>query len=225
MRVYELFWQKALGVKVDSLNSGFTRSSTGKYLERHQRKYVFFYTDLKSYARVLAGHPARLERLGNQSPERSLKLTFNDLDYGLLNSSSFKPSAPPTGEVKIQRLTKKHKKEIAGFRKKCSRKDWDTLDLALADDYALGLFKQRELLGIARFAKMPSVPKLVDITVVLARKARGRGYSTVLVSNLLETVLRKKLVPKYRVAEKNAASRAIAERLGLVPLFSLKTFR
>lgn len=225
MQVYREFWQKALGVNGESLRSGFTRSSRGKYVDRHQRKYVFLFTDLRNYARVLAGHSDRLTKLGDQSPERGLQLKYDDLDYGIEKETSFQPFASSIGALKIKRLTPKHKRKIAVFRKKCSRKDWETLDLAFEKDFALGLFEGEVLLGISRFAKMPSVPKLVDITVVVARKARGRGCSTVLVSNLLETVLRKKLVPKYRVAEKNAASRAIAERLGLVPLFSLKTFR
>ncbi len=225
MLEYGIFWQKALGVKGESLLSGFTRSSSGLYVERHQKKYVFLFTDLTTYARVLAGHPHRLEKLGDQSPEQGLRIKFDDLDYGFEKEVSFRPGTTPPVGVTVQKLTIKDKRTLSGFRKKCSSKDWDTLDLNLGKDYALGLFLDHDLLGVARFAKMKAAPRLVDITVIVLRKARGKGYSTVLVSKLIEAILSKRLIPKYRVAEKNVQSRAVAKRLGLVPLFSLKTFR
>jgi predicted GNAT family acetyltransferase len=45
------------------------------------------------------------------------------------------------------------------------------------------------------------------------------------VSELVGKILKRGLTPKYRVAVSNVASRAIAEKLGFVPLYSLKTYQ
>jgi GNAT superfamily N-acetyltransferase len=225
MREYRKFWKIALGVNARALRGGFSRSTAGKYVEKHQRKYIFLFTDLNSYARILAGHTSRLEKLEGKNPEQSLKIKYDDLDYGLIRKSSFHPVATAISNVRIRRLTRKDRALTLAFQKKCSSKDWQTLDLALTEDFALGLFFKSNLVGIARYAKMRSVPRLVDITVVVTRKARGQGYSTPLVSELVGKILKRGLTPKYRVAVSNVASRAIAEKLGFVPLYSLKTYQ
>lgn len=218
---YVKFFQVALGVEPKALQEGFTRSTRGKYVERHGKKFVFLFTDIVNYGRVLAGHSQRLEKLGVANPEKVLKLKFDDLDYGFKSLKDFKPVAT---SLKIRRLTQKDARLLRVLRKSCSVKDWQTLDLSLPGDYALGVFVEDRLVGAARFARIKSVPKLVDITIVMAKRARGKGYSTPLVSELISKVIKKGFTIKYRVATSNVASRAIAKRLGLTPLFSLKTF-
>lgn len=222
MRNYRSFWAKSFGLGLRELNSREFRTVTScPYLQKFKGKYIFLFTDLTRKNRILAAPESRLEDFWSQTA----RLQFNDIDYGLPSKSSFRPVELKDNGLSIVRLTAKNKKAIRIFYRGCSKKDRDTLDLTFKNEFALGLMRGQKILGIARYARLRDSRELVDITVVLLRSVRGKGYSTPLVSKLIEKLLDRGFIPRYRVAEENTASRSIAARLGLRPMFSLKTYR
>jgi GNAT superfamily N-acetyltransferase len=233
MRDYWIFWARAFGLRARDLAvDDFMLTTTGNYVEKHQSKYVFYFQDLATKKRILAGQQeafaglskAKLKRLGPKAV-RGLKLEFHDLDYGLRNKRKFCSVELISDGLCIRTLSVGQRGAIRKFSKGCSVDDLDTLDLTFKDEYAVGLFDGQKILGIARYAKIRSLPKLVDVTVLLLPAVRGQGYSTPLVSKLIEKALARGLRPKYRVAKSNLASRAVAERLGFVAMFSLVSYR
>lgn len=225
MREFRVFWTRALGLSARELATrGFVATTSGAYVDRHQDKYIFLFQDLVTKKRVIAGSAARLARVRMKTLPLK-RLAFDDIDYGFKRKSQFRSVELRSETLRILPLTGRHKKAIKEFSKRCSAEDRDTLDLAFENEYAVALFDGQRILGIARYAKIRKLSKLVDITVMVEPRARGRGYSTPLVSKLIKKIFARGLVPKYRVGRSNFPSRAIAENLGLVPLFSLKTYR
>jgi RimJ/RimL family protein N-acetyltransferase len=58
--------------------------------------------------------------------------------------------------------------------------------------------------------------QIAHIFIVTHPAFRGQGYATAGVSSLTQTILERTLVPQYRTLEGNAASMAIAKRLGFL---------
>jgi RimJ/RimL family protein N-acetyltransferase len=224
MQAYRKFWAKVFALSQAELGlRKLSTTVTGPYVEKYGKRFIFLFEDLATKKRVIAGSPQREGSL-RWSLVCRMKLNFDDLDYGLPRRSAFRSALLPDKNVRIARLTRRQIRAVHSFRRQCSARDWDTLDLTFKNEYVLGLFEGKKILGIARYAGIRNQPQLADITVVLLRRARGHGYSTPLVSALMEKILARGLLPKYRVGRNNHQSRAIAEKLGLRPLFSLRTF-
>jgi RimJ/RimL family protein N-acetyltransferase len=230
---YKKFWATMFGYSLEEMaRPGFSAATSGYYIERHEETYVFFWTDLVSKKHVLAASEMNLTELQYEllSSEmqtldlqtirsaayfRDLKLTYKDIDFGLLNKTDFKPVAVEGLTIKF--LTGSEKSDLEQFYADCSEKDQDTLDLTFDEEVALGLYSQGRLTAISRYAPIRD-SGIADITVVVRKGARGLGYSTPLVSEIIRLALEQGYEPKYRVDESNGASIAIANRLGFKPL-------
>lgn len=219
-----------LALSADDLAQGdFQTTSAGYYLERHQGKYIFLYQNLTSGKAVLAATPIVLEnlpfdtiRFSNSSKDSLQEFfgdknpVFKDIDYGISGPMDFRPCKI---DEKL-RVKTPAPEEIEFFLKLCSEDDVDTLDLTFENEVVLGIYFAESLLGIARYALVRDTG-LADITVLVGAEYRGNGYSTPLVSKILELSLAAGLVPKYRVDRDNLSSQAIAERLGFKKMSTL----
>lgn len=212
---------------------GFSVTTAGYYIERHEESYVFFWTDLIAKKHILAASEmnlgelqfelsaSELQKLDSQTIRsapyfKDLKVTYKDIDFGLTEKTDFKPVS--VDGLLIQLLDGGEKSELEQFFADCSENDSDTLDVTFDDgEVVLGLFNQGRLAAISRFAPIRDTG-IADITVVVRSGERGLGFSTPLVSEIIKLALKDGFEPKYRVDESNGASIAIANRLGFKPL-------
>ncbi len=230
MNFYYEFWSKAFALSLAELRTPhFALSTAGTYVEKHHNKYLFLYTDLASGKKILAGTSAVIATLGQvdraNPPEElpGLTASFRDIDYGFPAASDFYPM-PANSKVHIKPVTGRDRSAIEEFLKGCSEDDQDTLDLTFENEFALGLFDGGKILGVSRYAAIKDNSKLVDITVMMTPTARGLGLAAPLVSQLIEEIFKCGLYPKYRVSVDNAASLAVARKLGLRPMYKLITY-
>jgi RimJ/RimL family protein N-acetyltransferase len=235
-QAYYSFWAQAFGLSEAQIRSPNSQLvTTGKYLERHGDRFIYFYLDLINHKKILACTPVQQKRFGfsledltqmdmdsvrNFKGLRDLHLAFRDIDYFL----PAKVSLARQTEKTIQPLSAESTSSVTRFYAHCSEDEIDTLDLRLGEDWALGLFATGEIAGVARYTRIPNSPDLADITVVVQQQWRGRGFASALTAELLLDLAAQGLLPKYRGAEDNLPSRAIAEKLGLVPGFRLLAF-
>jgi hypothetical protein len=238
---YFQFWSHALGLEVEQLLSLTpVFSSSGSYVERHGNKYIYLYTDLLSGKNIFAASPINMRRiiehvsLGqlsglNEDNVRRLsflgdyKLEFEDIDYCLPKQGSLNFKARKS--VNIRTLDGGDAGLLEDFYAQCSEDDKDTLDLRLEEDFALGHFHASgRLASVARFSPIPESHSLADLTVVTADSARGHGYASLLISELVREIQARGLIPKYRVGAENLASVSIARRLGLVAGFRIMSW-
>lgn len=240
---YYEFWANAFALEDREIRSTDPAFVTkGSYLERQGEQYVFYYSNLITGKNILAAHEQtmrslkaqitieELRRFSSQTirqciPLRELNLEFRDVDYSLPIGQKLKTPALRS-DCKIVALNESCRDHLEEFLRACSEDEKDTLDLRLGEDPSCGLYDlDGSLQGVCRFSQMPAVPSLVDITVLVRPVARGRGFAKLLVAELLSQALRQSLTPKYRVKEDNFASRAIAQRLGLVQANFLLAWR
>lgn len=216
MNIYYEFWSKSFALDpVDFENRETRVIHSGRYLEQHGDKYVFHFFDLTTGKEVIS---APLSRASD--PFAGLTRQFDDLDFGFRTPLTFKPAQNLDSIRQLQPIDT----ALSEFLDACSEDDRETLDLTFENEFAFGFFEGEILQGVARAALTRAVPQLADITILVRPEARGRRLSTPLVSALIADLLRRNLVPKYRVAADNFASQAIAKRLGLTPLFRVQTW-
>ena len=216
MRIYYEFWSKSFALDPLDFENRETRViHAGRYIEQHGDKYVFRFFDLTTRKEVLSVPLSRAS-----DPFAGLTQQFDDLDYGFRAPTEFKHAQSSGSIRRLQPMDT----ALSEFLGACSEDDRDTLDLTFENEFAFGAFEGEVLQGVARAALTRTVPQLADITVLVRPEARGRRLSTPLVSTLIADLLRRNLVPKYRVAADNFASQAIAQRLGLTPLFRVQTW-
>jgi RimJ/RimL family protein N-acetyltransferase len=221
-KLYSTFYAQAFGKGTRTPHNEKTVfTSHGTYLRRHKNKYIFLFCDFVTGQFTVAASAKNQKDIAKQK----VKLIYDDFDLVLSSRNAFRPNALKSRDLRIGPLSKSDSKQIKSFYKKCGQADIDTLDLTFKRKFALGLYRNEEILGIARAAHIKRIPRMVDITVLLARSARGRGLSTPLVSALVKEILARRLVPKYRVASNNMASLAVADRLGFTVLGRLLTLR
>jgi RimJ/RimL family protein N-acetyltransferase len=233
LEAYFGLWTKAFGLPVGDLTvSGISVVSSGYYVQRHQDNYVFLYFDEQTGKLILAGSEKSLAvlkgELGDQLSKlnyqnvrglswfKDRELVFKNIDFCFSDSSEFIPFNNTS--LDIRELSPANQSEIDELYLDCSEDDKDTLDLTFEDEVAFGVYDGSKLIGISRYAVVRDT-KVADITIVIRQSYRGKGYSSGLVSRVVETALRNGLVPKYRVDESNHASIAIAKKLGFSPRF------
>jgi RimJ/RimL family protein N-acetyltransferase len=230
---YKKFWATMFGYSIEEMaRPGFSVTASGHYIERHEDSYVFFWTDLISKKHILAISEINLSELQYELSSsdvqmldsqtirtapyfKDLTLTYKDIDFGLADRADFRAVA--TDGLTIKFLSGTEKSDLEQFYADCSEKDQETLDLTFDEEVALGLYNQGRLAAISRYAPIRD-SGIADITVVVRAGERGLGYSTPLVSEIIKLALEQGYEPKYRVDESNAASIAIANRLGFKPL-------
>lgn len=208
-------------------------TTRGRYVKSHGDKYIFYFHDPRSKKNIISGSEKKLVRLQREITDldrlrphklppalNNRKLAFADIDFVLQ-----KRLKKIRHNKEVRALTHFDHATVRKFLRSCSAEDRDTLDLRLKEDKAFGVFLNGKLAGIARYAKIPRAPKIADITVLVHRRHRGKGLSTPLVYELCKDILRRKLIPKYRVGENNLASIAIARRLGFKVSFYIYSFR
>jgi len=149
------------------------------------------------------------------------KLAFKDIDFCLSDEKAFKPLTGASFDIRP--LTNPQDPAIVEFYSDCSEDDKDTLDLTFENEVAFGIYQQKSIAGIARYASIRDT-QIADITVLVRNSARGQGLSVPLVSCLIEKILPEGLVPKYRVEENNLPSIVIAKKLGFTPRFRVLTW-
>ena len=223
-----------LGVPCSQFRSGHAQwSSRGRYVKKHEEKYIFYFHDLRTKKNIIVAQKNMLVKLQSQIPNlknvrpdrlpkslQKLRRAYADLDLGLPHGiKRLKHRAD------VRRLGPTDRKRVKAFLKSCSAADRDTLDLQIKSDSSFGVFYEGNLAGLARYAKIPGSPKLADVTVLVHKSYRGMGLGTPLVYQLVKDVLTSGLIPKYRVGTKNAASQAIARRLGFKAQFLILTFK
>lgn len=231
---YKKFWATMFGFSIEEMaRPGYSVTTAGYYIERHEDSYVFFWTDLISKKYILAASamniaelqfevsPMELQKLDSQSIRtapyfKDLTVTYKDIDFGLIDTSDFKPIV--TDALPIKNLDGSEKSDLEMFFTDCSENDRDTLDVTFDDgEVVLGFYNQGRLAAISRFAPIRDTG-IADITVVVRNGERGLGFSTPLVSEVIKLALQEGFEPKYRVDESNGASIAVANRLGFKPL-------
>lgn len=230
---YKKFWATMFGYSLEEMERpGFSATTAGFYIERHEDGYVFFWTDLVRKKQILAASDTNFaelqyelssddfQKLDFQSIRtapyfKDLILTYKDLDFGLVHTNDFKPANSDGLTIKL--MSGSEKSDLELFYSDCSEKDQETLDLTFDEEVALGLYSNGRIAAISRYAPIRETG-IADITVVVRNGERGLGYSTPLVSEILKLALAQGFEPKYRVDESNHASIAIANRLGFTPL-------
>lgn len=230
------FWSEFLGLSTTELLSpNYVINSSGRYIEKHQDKFVFLYQDLKSLKKVLIASAKNIENyqiktadldklpLDTAKDFKKMTLAFHDIDYGLTSAEHFTPFDISTSSIEIQRLSLADQAATEHFSNRCSEDDIDTLDFDLETDIAYGAFLQNKLIGVSRYLVIRET-NVADITVVVSSEYRNQKISTPLVSKIVERILADGYIPKYRVQTENIASIKIAERLGFKPLFQILTW-
>ncbi len=238
---YYHLWSSIFGLnEIDFENATPRIVSTGRYIEKHQDKYAFFFTDLTSGKKIFAASRKNLARLGGAVNEsdlqnfewesvknlpwsKDLPVAFADLDYGFVDAKNFRTVAADNLKnrgCKLSNLTPSETSRIEEFYRDCSEDDRDTLDLTFENEFALAVMKDDVPQAIARSLDVRD-SNICDITVVVRNSARGNSLSAPLVSKLVERILGSGRLPKYRVAETNSPSIKVAERLGFNLMFSL----
>ena len=221
------------GYSIEELDRpAFAVTVSGFYIERHEDNYVFFWTNLISKKTILAISEMNLSELQYELSSgdlqkldlqtvrkapyfKDLELVYKDIDFGFLDKADFKPAL--SKGLTIKPLSGDEKSDLEFFYSDCSGKDIETLDLSFDEEVALGLYHQGRLAAISRYAPIRD-SGIADITVVVRNGERGFGHSTPLVSEIITLALAQGYEPKYRVDETNAASIAVALRLGFKPL-------
>lgn len=230
------FWGHFLGLSTTELLSpDYVINSSGRYIEKHQDKFVFLYQDLKSLKKVLVASSKNVEKfkfklddlkclnLDTAKDFKKMTLEFHDIDYGLTSAALFIPSNSFSKSIEIRKLSPNDLEASENFKNSCSEDDVDTLDFNLETDIAYGAFLQNKLIGVSRYLVLRDT-KIADITVVISSEYRNQKISTPLVSKIVESILADSLTPKYRVQTENIASIKIAQRLGFKPLFQILTW-
>jgi len=232
--IFLRYWGAMLGLSATAMRSRTcTWSHRGRYVEKLGDKYIYYFHDPRSKKNILAASEKNLLRLQQEianlealRPHRlplalkRRKLIFADVDLVLAKSLK-----KLRHDKEVRALTRADSAAIKKFLRSCSADDRDTLDFRPKNDKGFGLFHNGNLVGIARYIKIPSAPRIADITVLVHRRHRGKGLSSPLVYELCHALLKNKLIPKYRVGENNHASMAIAQRLGFKTAFYLYSFR
>lgn len=233
---YYEFWTKFLGLSQSELNSSESViNSNGRYIEKHEDKFIFFYQDIQNLKKVLIASSKNLDiyqisesdldQLSAHSVKdfKKLNLVFHDIDYGLTSVEQFTPNILLTELVEFKKISIKDQSEVENFKSECSEDDIDTLDFNLENDVAYGAFLNNKLIGISRYLIIRET-QIADITVVVSPNYRNQKISAPLVSKVVESILSYGYVPKYRVQTENFASIKIAERLGFKPMFQIFTW-
>jgi RimJ/RimL family protein N-acetyltransferase len=207
---YYEFWAKAFGVSLEEIKSKVPLTvSSGHYVKKHGDQFVFSYEDLLNGKKILAGVADRINSL---HPIENLEIAFDDIDYVLIETKDFKPHASLTGEIRSI-ITES---QMTEFYADCSEDDKDTLDLNFDSgaDFGFGLYNNNQLDAVARYVPTKTVKQVADLTMLVRNGARGHGFSSAVMSALIQNVLEKNLCPKYRVRSDNVASIAVAKKLG-----------
>lgn len=240
---YYKFWATAFGLSDHEIRSTDPAFVTqGSYVRRHGEQYVFYYRDLITGKNILAAHEQTMRKLKTQItwdqlkgftsqtirqclPLRKLDLEFRDFDYTLPIGQVLRMPEPIT-DSKIVNLNETSRDDLEEFLKACSEDEKETLDLRLGEDLSCGLYTNDDgLQGVSRLSHVPITPRMVDVTVLVRPSARGRGYAKLLVGEILGQALSRSSTLKYRVKEDNLASRAVAQKLGLVQTNCLLAWR
>jgi GNAT superfamily N-acetyltransferase len=234
------FWSKALGVSIEEMSStNNTISIDGRYLARHNGRYVYLFRDLhlgkciftakkeyfddletnfeKDFETVhLPNDDSEIERILLQNKASP---TFCDIDYCLpLREFNYQAN-----DLCIRPLKNQQASGLQEFLNAVTEEERDILDLNFEGEFAFGLYQGGHLQGVCRSVQVRDT-QIADITVLVAETARGKGFGKSLVSSVVDDVLNRNLVPKYRVEENNQASRRVAEQLGFVPRFRIKAW-
>lgn len=233
---YYEFWTKFLGLsKSELISSASVINSNGRYIEKHEDNFIFFYQDIQNLKKVLIATAKNLEtyqisqfdldQLNAHSVKdfKKLTLAFHDIDYGLTSAEQFTPNVLSTQTIELKKISINDQSEVENFKSGCSEDDIDTLDFNLETDVAYGAFLNNKLIGISRYLVIRET-HIADITVVVSSDYRNQKLSAPLVSKIVESILADGFVPKYRVQTENFASIKIAERLGFKPMFQIFTW-
>jgi hypothetical protein len=233
--VYRDFWAKAIGLPTrDKILQKPLLLCEGRYLERHEDRYLYFFKDHTTDQVALVGKPEQLNQLqelqlaelNEQSvrqiePFAGVEPAFCDLDYGLRSLSEFRPFQDELPDTfRVASLESPEALGLSDFLTELSQDERDILDLCFENEFSMGIYQNNKLLAVSRALKVRDTD-IADITVVVHPGERKKGWATPLVSAQLEQVLSLRLIPKYRVEATNLASRRVAERLGFVALYSL----
>jgi RimJ/RimL family protein N-acetyltransferase len=111
-------------------------------------------------------------------------------------------------------LTAQDEREVNTLRDACTDEEWEHGGSEFQPTEMAGVFKGNELAALASYQIWGA--QIAHISIVTHPALRGQGYATAGVSSLTQTILERTLVPQYRTLEGNAASMAIARRLGFV---------
>lgn len=229
------FWSIVLGVNEEELHErGMSFSHSGEYLKRSLGKSVYFFQDLVSGKRVVTCSQEIKEKLLSSgiSPFNSIEdiennpflkskeLIYDDSDFLLRDSSSFTPINSSSLDLRSH-ITRD---EYCEFIRGEDQDDIDTLDVDVGKDSLRGLFIDGQLVAISRYFNLVKIPELADVAVMVQKRERGKGHSTIVVSAVIEAILKSGSTPKYRVKTNNLASRSIAMKLGLEERFRLKVW-
>lgn len=218
------FWAKSFGVSLSEMNSGeFKVVTSGAYIDRYGDGYIYLFKDLQSGKSILAGSLKNISQI--QKPTLlvdsipGFQKAFDDVDYLLAGRESFLPAPCFATTKKLKTQT-----DLEDFYSKISEEDRDTLDLTFKNETAFGLYVEKSLVGVSRYAPLKDEPRVADITIVLDAAFRGQGYGLQLASVLILDLLGQGLCPRYRVNRDLLASTAIAKRLGFTERFRVQTF-
>ena len=111
-------------------------------------------------------------------------------------------------------LTTQDEKAVDLLQTACSAEEWEHGGSEFQPGAMVGAFRGQELAALASYRLWGE--QIAHISIVTHPAFRRQGYATTAVSTLTEIVLARTLVPQYRTLEANAASLAVARRLGFV---------
>jgi len=227
---YVDFWSMAFEIEKANLQKpACSFATSGRYVKRDPDGLLYFFYDIHTKSKVYASSAKNIEYLQAEVAHDTLlaqipqeicqlpflaekELLYNDIDLYFSRPEDFQSVA--SDGLDIRELSKANEAELTALYTDCSEDDVDTLDLSFDDLCILGLYIDNVLVGVTRYYIVPQTRGITDVAVLLARRVRGQGLSTPLVSRLVEIIIERGDIPRYRVKEDNIPSRSIAKRLG-----------
>ena len=128
------------------------------------------------------------------------------------DASTFRPSF---GESPARLLGPDDAEAVEALRRACEPLEWEHGGSHPGPHPAAGGFVDGHLVALAGYQLWNR--RLAHLSIVTHPAHRGRGHGAAAVSALVPEAMARGLVPQYRALRENAASLAIARRLGFVP--------
>lgn len=226
---YQSFWHKNLSIQKDFFqNNTFTQTSSGTYLDKY-KDFFFIFQDLNHGSICISANNEKLQLL-NKTKEfeyknlDAIKKSFIKNNYNLiyedfdmyLNYQLIKPISPDKIYT-LHKYNSSDKNLVIDFINTLNEEDKDILDLN--DNFSeleIWYFKfNNQIVSIGTYFTFTQNNKITDITLVTKEDFKNKKLATNILFEILNDIVQKNLVPRYRVAIDNLPSIKIAEKLGL----------
>lgn len=152
-----------------------------------------------------------------------VELCFDDIDMDLPKSAIESSLLKTTDLMNVRFLGVDDQEIMDIFYTECSEDDKDTTEPKLGVDTAVGVFMNDIMVGLGSYYDI-SDTDIVDLTVVVQPKHRGRGIAEYAIRVLIESTVNSRKTIRYRARRSNLATLRVAEKIGFVPHAEIKVY-